>query len=211
MAAQRQRFELVMYIPKEDVLKVIGQGGKTLMLIASECKCSVTCTRNVNVRRGQKSQGYQEKDSLWSPVVATGDAGDVVKVYKRVEVLVDEMDDVVGKFRVAKALHAVLRRAAPLGSPIARISATNGVRVGIPDFNSTDDIIVVRAAGTRGCRGVVGGGWWVVGGCVGEGVRAGVLVFVDCEKSEQPGVFCILFGMGNGVRAWVRLFSSLDN
>lgn len=140
-------FELVVYIPVEDVGVVIGKGGATIKRISAECQCQLTfCTE----RRDLKV--YIEKDSLWAPLMVKGDAERVFNAFKRIESIVDEIDDVIGKFRVTKGRHNFI--VGPGASTLRKISATNGVRIHVPEPERVkDEIITVRALG-------VGILWW---------------------------------------------------
>lgn len=116
----RDSFRLTMWIPKEQVGKVIGKKGAVILHIQRETKARVM-TNPPSIA-----------DSLWSPILIIGDPSKTFSAFKTIKSLVDDVDDVVAEFPIPRQLHQ--RIVGSGGITIKTISARTNTRIWVPGF-----------------------------------------------------------------------------
>eukprot|EP01041_Mallomonas_annulata_P002841 gene2841-5588_t len=120
----RDNFRLSMWIPKEQVGKVIGKKGVVILHIQRETQAKVIMNPPTVA------------DSHWSPVLVLGDPSKTLSAYRMVRELVDDVDDVIAEFPIPRQKHQ--RIVGSGGITIRTISAKTNVRIWVPSYKEVD-------------------------------------------------------------------------
>ena len=134
----RESLYLRVWVPDEQVGRVIGKKGAIVHHLQEETNTTVTLIPNLT-------------ESAWHPIGIRGEFSKVRRALDMIASLVDEIDDVVMEFPISRAHCSKLRDAAGKNS-IPFISATNKTRIHVPDNGEPRVNVQLEGAIENVCR-----------------------------------------------------------
>jgi len=118
---------------------VIGKGGANVKKIVNETHTQVVIAKDLDPNLNETSNEY------WTRVSLIGGAEQTFSAYKVIHKIVDDVDGVVGEFKMKKWGHFII-----LGKgheTIKRLSADHQVRINVPDHRKEPDNSKVQLEG----------------------------------------------------------------
>ena len=123
---------IYIYIPREDISKIIGLKGKNIKSIEREHKVTSRIFKEIDPfpKQNDEAKNKNQQKSLWTAMMICGTATSVFGACQAVADKVDEIGDVVIEYEMNKEKRHLFFQNG--GLPIKQISAQTDCRINVP-------------------------------------------------------------------------------